>query len=98
MSFGLNEEENYLNSPNEPPFVALSRTVTCGVLKATDNDKRIYVGLDQVGRGSLMVKVGSWLACHEFESSTTKDPPYRGAIHVKSVESTNVLPLVRGGS
>ncbi|GFU81022.1 hypothetical protein TNCV_1277671 [Trichonephila clavipes] len=38
--------------------------------------------------------IGSWLACHEFESSTTKDPPCRGAMHVKSVESSNVLPLV----
>ncbi|GFW50582.1 hypothetical protein TNCV_2888851 [Trichonephila clavipes] len=36
----------------------------------------------------------------EFESSTTKDPPCRGAMHVKSVESSNVLPLEdrRGGA
>ncbi|GFY28248.1 hypothetical protein TNCV_4395821 [Trichonephila clavipes] len=25
--------------------------------------------------------------CHEFEPSTTEDPPCRGAIHVESVES-----------
>ncbi|GFV78367.1 hypothetical protein TNCV_95241 [Trichonephila clavipes] len=40
------------------------------------------------GCGSRMVKVSdrSW-PCHEFEPSTTKDPPCRAAIHVKSVES-----------
>ncbi|GFV97906.1 hypothetical protein TNCV_5069461 [Trichonephila clavipes] len=38
--------------------------------------------------------IGSWLACHEFEPSTTKDPPCRGTMHVKPVESSNVLPLV----
>ncbi|GFU65788.1 hypothetical protein TNCV_5059221 [Trichonephila clavipes] len=37
--------------------------------------------------------IGLWLACHEFEPSTTKDPPCRGAMHVKSVESSNVLPM-----
>ncbi|GFV78575.1 hypothetical protein TNCV_1888811 [Trichonephila clavipes] len=42
--------------------------------------------------------IGSWLACHEFEPSTIKDPPCRGAIHVKSVESSNVFPLVWCGS
>ncbi|GFV68240.1 hypothetical protein TNCV_1875221 [Trichonephila clavipes] len=31
--------------------------------------------------------------CHEFEPSTPKDLPCRGAMHVKSVESSNVLPL-----
>ncbi|GFX94972.1 hypothetical protein TNCV_3046041 [Trichonephila clavipes] len=29
--------------------------------------------------------------CHEFEPSTTKDPACMGEVHVKSVESTNVL-------
>ncbi|GFU74634.1 hypothetical protein TNCV_4629051 [Trichonephila clavipes] len=33
-------------------------------------------------------------ACHEFEPSTTKDPPCRGVMHVKSIESSNVLPLL----
>ncbi|GFW78882.1 kinectin [Trichonephila clavipes] len=28
-----------------------------------------------------------WQACHEFDPSTTKDPPCRAAMHVKSVES-----------
>ncbi|GFU79819.1 hypothetical protein TNCV_3308091 [Trichonephila clavipes] len=30
-------------------------------------------------------------------ASTTKDPPYRGAIHVKPVESSNILPLMEVG-
>ncbi|GFV66078.1 uncharacterized protein TNCV_2891481 [Trichonephila clavipes] len=45
--------------------------------------------------------IGSWLACHEFEPSTTKDPPCRGEMHVKSAKSSNVLPLawsLRDGS
>ncbi|GFS73773.1 hypothetical protein TNCV_1458171 [Trichonephila clavipes] len=41
---------------------------------------------------------GSWQACHEFEPSTTKDPPCREAMHVTSAESSNVLPLVWCGS
>ncbi|GFW18847.1 hypothetical protein TNCV_5133001 [Trichonephila clavipes] len=50
-------------------------------------------------RGSLVVKVmDSWLVCHEFEPSSIEDPPCRGAMHVKSVESSNVLPLVWCGS
>ncbi|GFW72855.1 hypothetical protein TNCV_1266981 [Trichonephila clavipes] len=50
-------------------------------------------------RGSLMVKItDSWLSCHEFEPSTTKDPPCREAMRVKSVESSNVLLLVWYGS
>ncbi|GFW72598.1 hypothetical protein TNCV_3798261 [Trichonephila clavipes] len=29
----------------------------------------------------------------EFEPGTAEDPPYRKAMHVKSVESSNILPL-----
>ncbi|GFT19941.1 hypothetical protein TNCV_4993641 [Trichonephila clavipes] len=29
--------------------------------------------------------------CHEFEPSTTKDPSCMGEVHVKSVNSSNVL-------
>ncbi|GFU63524.1 hypothetical protein TNCV_1000751 [Trichonephila clavipes] len=48
-----------------------------------------------LGHGSLVVKVSdSWQACHEFEPSTAEDPPCRGVMHVKCVESSNVLPLV----
>ncbi|GFT58953.1 hypothetical protein TNCV_185721 [Trichonephila clavipes] len=42
--------------------------------------------------------IGWWLACHAFEPSTTKEPPCREMMHVKSVESSNVLPLVWCGS
>ncbi|GFU83973.1 uncharacterized protein TNCV_560991 [Trichonephila clavipes] len=45
--------------------------------------------------GSLVVKVtDSWPACQEFEPSTAENPPCRGATHIKSVERSNVLPLV----
>ncbi|GFV36691.1 protein GVQW3 [Trichonephila clavipes] len=40
------------------------------------------------GRGSRVVEVSDrGLPCHEFEPSTTKDPPCRAAMHVKTVES-----------
>ncbi|GFX23570.1 uncharacterized protein TNCV_3770441 [Trichonephila clavipes] len=46
-------------------------------------------------RGSLVVKVtDTWAAYHEFELSAAEDPPYKEAMHVKSVESSIVLPLV----
>ncbi|GFU44046.1 hypothetical protein TNCV_4963581 [Trichonephila clavipes] len=46
------------------------------------------------GRGSQMVKESDrgW-PCHKFEPSTTKDPPCREAMHVKSVQSSKILPL-----
>ncbi|GFX30560.1 uncharacterized protein TNCV_3462101 [Trichonephila clavipes] len=48
-----------------------------------------------LGHGSRVVKVldHGW-PCLEFQPSTTKDPPCRAAMHVKSVESSNALPLV----
>ncbi|GFV67865.1 uncharacterized protein TNCV_926311 [Trichonephila clavipes] len=45
-----------------------------------------------LGSGSSGQGIGSWLACHKLEPSTAKDPPCRGAMHVKSVESSNVPP------
>ncbi|GFV30660.1 hypothetical protein TNCV_1777131 [Trichonephila clavipes] len=36
--------------------------------------------------------------CLEFEPSTTQDPPCREEMHVKSVESSNVLLLEWCGS
>ncbi|GFY32588.1 uncharacterized protein TNCV_673431 [Trichonephila clavipes] len=42
--------------------------------------------------------IGSWLTCHEFEPNTTKDTPCSGAMYVKSVESSKILPFVRCGS
>ncbi|GFV56074.1 uncharacterized protein TNCV_2266601 [Trichonephila clavipes] len=63
------------------------------------NSTRILVQNPSSGRGSLVVKVmDSWPACHEFEPSATKDPPCREAMHVKSVGSSNVLPLSWGGN
>ncbi|GFU02738.1 hypothetical protein TNCV_1384611 [Trichonephila clavipes] len=40
--------------------------------------------------------IESWLACLEFEPSATKDPPCTAAMHVKSIESLNVLSLPDG--
>ncbi|GFX95615.1 hypothetical protein TNCV_4826291 [Trichonephila clavipes] len=40
------------------------------------------------GRDSLVAKVtDSCPACHEFQPSAAEDPPYRGAMRVKSVEA-----------
>ncbi|GFV15284.1 hypothetical protein TNCV_3050101 [Trichonephila clavipes] len=51
------------------------------------------------GRGSRAVWVSDrGLPCHEFEHSATKDPPCRESMHVKSVESKNVVPLVWCGT
>ncbi|GFU86261.1 hypothetical protein TNCV_369171 [Trichonephila clavipes] len=52
---------------------------------------------------SQVVKVTDlWPVGHEFEPSTAEDPPCRGTMHVKSVESSNVLPwcsvVRRGGA
>ncbi|GFV54057.1 hypothetical protein TNCV_1071801 [Trichonephila clavipes] len=42
------------------------------------------------GRGSLVVKVSSWWhACHEFEPSTFEYPPSKGAMRVKSVQTSS---------
>ncbi|GFU00825.1 transducin-like enhancer protein 3-A [Trichonephila clavipes] len=72
--------------------------VVCAVT-ISNPTKYVYTGgksqikafpLEWCGRGSLVVKVMDSLpACHEFEPSTTKDPSCRGAIHVKSFESSN---------
>ncbi|GFT05453.1 retrovirus-related Pol polyprotein from transposon 412 [Trichonephila clavipes] len=40
--------------------------------------------------------IGSWQACHEIERSTTKDPPCRAAMHVKSETSSRWWSAVRG--
>ncbi|GFT33996.1 hypothetical protein TNCV_4384501 [Trichonephila clavipes] len=43
-----------------------------------------------LGRGSLVVKItDSWPLSHEFELRTA--PPYRNAMHVKSVEAQTSL-------
>ncbi|GFS70007.1 hypothetical protein TNCV_747881 [Trichonephila clavipes] len=43
----------------------------------------------------LVVKImNSWPAYHEFERSTIEDLPYNATMLVKSIESSNVLPLL----
>ncbi|GFW46089.1 hypothetical protein TNCV_3277061 [Trichonephila clavipes] len=51
-------------------------------LLAVDVQKTLTTGLS--GQG-----IGSWLTCHECEPSTTKDPPCKGAMHVKSRTQTS---------
>ncbi|GFW02174.1 paired amphipathic helix protein Sin3a [Trichonephila clavipes] len=47
------------------------------------------------GRSSLVVKVMDLeLACHELKPSTTENPLCSRAMYIKSVKSSNVLPLV----
>ncbi|GFV54775.1 ig-like domain-containing protein [Trichonephila clavipes] len=48
----------------------------------------------QGGKCAQWARYRIWQACNEFEPSTTRDPPCRGAMHVKSVESSNGLSLV----
>ncbi|GFW90872.1 hypothetical protein TNCV_2418651 [Trichonephila clavipes] len=48
----------------------------------------IMQATSSVARNPSGQSIGSWVACHEFEPSTTEDPPCRGAMHVKSVESS----------
>ncbi|GFV99302.1 hypothetical protein TNCV_1512741 [Trichonephila clavipes] len=44
---------------------------------------------------TLVVKVTDlWQACHEFEPSATEDLPSMGAMPIKFVENSNILPLV----
>ncbi|GFW97510.1 hypothetical protein TNCV_4991851 [Trichonephila clavipes] len=64
-----------------------------------ENTKHLYSAAHSGGRNSPVAKVsdGGRLA-YEFESNATKDPPCRGVMHVKSVESSNVLLLVWRGS
>ncbi|GFW09038.1 hypothetical protein TNCV_3081301 [Trichonephila clavipes] len=49
------------------------------------------------GRGRLVVKVtDSWLACHEFELSTTENPPCRDCRELKRHPIGGVIR--RGGA
>ncbi|GFV14133.1 hypothetical protein TNCV_526081 [Trichonephila clavipes] len=50
--------------------------------------------LEKLPAEYILHEQDSWLACHEFESSTIEDPPCREAMHEKSVENSNVIPLV----
>ncbi|GFS69980.1 hypothetical protein TNCV_747641 [Trichonephila clavipes] len=59
-------------------------------------DTKNSVALNGEGKGSLVVKAMD--SCHQFVPSTTKEPPCRGAMHVKSVDSSNVFSLLWCGS
>ncbi|GFS55421.1 hypothetical protein TNCV_1627051 [Trichonephila clavipes] len=65
--------------------------VTRKTPEMTPHSTNFYI---PTNRGSRVVKVSDrgW-PCYEFEPSTTKDPPCRAAMLVKSVESSTVLPL-----
>ncbi|GFV05552.1 hypothetical protein TNCV_227631 [Trichonephila clavipes] len=57
------------------------------------------LGGNEQNRTVCVIKVtDSWPASHEFEPSTTEDPACRRVMYVKSVESSNVLPLLWCGS
>ncbi|GFV82953.1 hypothetical protein TNCV_1179681 [Trichonephila clavipes] len=63
----------------------------CDSLAVTDSRLAYHdFEFTAVGNGGRVVKISNcgW-PCHEFESSTTKDPPCRAAMYVKSVESSN---------
>ncbi|GFT17565.1 hypothetical protein TNCV_4807981 [Trichonephila clavipes] len=47
---------------------------------------------DKNGCGNLVFKV-TWPGCHAFKPSTAEDPPCRGAMHLTSFQSSNVLPF-----
>ncbi|GFY29195.1 hypothetical protein TNCV_4723231 [Trichonephila clavipes] len=47
----------------------------------------IALGHSSCSRGSQ--GIGSWLACHEFDPSTTKDPPFREAMHVSRAQTSS---------
>ncbi|GFX12113.1 hypothetical protein TNCV_2998961 [Trichonephila clavipes] len=56
-------------------------------LRILTNHKSLYRKAYD-GRNSLVIKAtDSWLACHEFESTTTEDPPCNRVMHVKSVDA-----------
>ncbi|GFX37860.1 transposable element Tcb2 transposase [Trichonephila clavipes] len=88
---------NYLRATYPGSWIRRGGPIACSTC-STDLDflNFFFWGhLKTAGRRSLVVKVtNSWPACRKFEPSTTEDPPCREARHVKSVESSNVLPLV----
>ncbi|GFT24902.1 hypothetical protein TNCV_3021841 [Trichonephila clavipes] len=85
---------NFFSLPNSN-VVALRLYCTCFAdLNPINHATTCAFSSGEVGRGSLGVKVSHRvLACHDFEPSKPKDPPCRGAMHVKSVESSNRPPV-----
>ncbi|GFU05851.1 uncharacterized protein TNCV_3394461 [Trichonephila clavipes] len=67
-----------------------SRRATSPLVRLEEGEER-WTGNTPSGacdRSSRLVWVSDrGLPCHEFEPSTTKDPPCRAVMHVKSVES-----------
>ncbi|GFV86822.1 hypothetical protein TNCV_3965521 [Trichonephila clavipes] len=47
---------------------------------------------------SLVKETDSWSVCHQFEPGIAEGPPFKEAIHVKSCDSLNILPLMWCGS
>ncbi|GFV99297.1 hypothetical protein TNCV_1512691 [Trichonephila clavipes] len=64
------------------------------VNKESNQIKPAHLDISGAAVAQLGQSIGSWQACDEFDPSTTKDPSCSLAMHVKSVESSNVLPLV----
>ncbi|GFW14525.1 uncharacterized protein TNCV_2358491 [Trichonephila clavipes] len=80
-------KEMIMRSDEESYNLAIMQNSHISSLGATD------------GRGSLVDKVtDSWPVCQEFDSRTAEYPPCRGAMHVKSVQSSNVLSVAWCGS
>ncbi|GFT31822.1 uncharacterized protein TNCV_2035541 [Trichonephila clavipes] len=71
------------------PFT-IGLTSTMRDLTYTKNANMHYM----YDRGHVVKASDRGWPCHEFEPSTTKDSPCRVAMHVKSVESSSVLPLL----
>ncbi|GFS84648.1 hypothetical protein TNCV_4607671 [Trichonephila clavipes] len=68
--------------------------ILCKIARMAGQENR-----NKSGHGSRVFKVSdSCWSCHEFESSTTKVPPCRGAMNVGSVESSIIFPLVCCGN
>ncbi|GFT65486.1 hypothetical protein TNCV_583521 [Trichonephila clavipes] len=83
-----------LRDSNSVPTAQKSASLTI-IPNGRLNDIKMLIAV----RGSLMAKVAdSSPVGHEFEPRAAEDPSSRGAMHVKSVESSNVLPMVRCGS
>ncbi|GFX37587.1 hypothetical protein TNCV_3201111 [Trichonephila clavipes] len=78
------------NSTASPP--TFPRSDSCKILIMNEIFTSANMRKRRYARGSQVVKVtDSWLMCHEIEPSNTEDPPCREAMHVKFVESSNVL-------
>ncbi|GFV83338.1 hypothetical protein TNCV_1900641 [Trichonephila clavipes] len=72
-----------------------TQPANCRKLNKRKNNSLVSIS----GPGNPKVKItNSWSVCPEFEPSTAEDPLCRGAMHVKSIEISNILPLMWYGS